>query len=190
MGSNTSSYFYQLKRVERNSQWIVDKSGIVHIPLPGGLEALIDECDRHVATNFTWHSVPMPKTVYAAAMVPADFKIKYSTYEIFLHRLVLDTEKDVLVDHIDFNGLNCCRSNLRVATQTQNNSYTRYPRSQPYRGIWRVPSGNWRAQIRIETHKQKYLGTFKTAEEAAHAYNAAAIERFGEFAILNDISCP
>lgn len=187
MASRTSSAYYEKLRIERNSGWMVDDSGSVHILLPDGQEALIDECDRELAAQFTWHSFPCPKTTYAVAMVPAELLGAVGVSQIFLHRLIAKCPKDWVVDHRDFNGLNCRKENLRIATNTQNAAYARYPRSMsPYRGIFKVPSGNWRSQIRIN-RKMEYLGTFPSPEDAARAYNSAALKQYGEFAILNDV---
>ena len=90
------------------------------------------------------------------------------------------------VDHINGDGLDNRRCNLRPATSAQNNANARRVRTSrsPYKGVERESSGKWRA--RICPHGQRInLGLYGTAEEAAHAYDSAAREIYGEFAYLN-----
>lgn len=106
---------------------------------------------------------------------------------------------DKMVDHIDGNGLNNLRSNLRFATMSQNiaNSKVRKDNTTGYKGVsWFVgskhPNGvwkskpSWTARIGING-KRITVGYFATKEEAARAYNKAAIKYHGEFAKLNII---
>ena len=94
------------------------------------------------------------------------------------------------VDHIDNTAkLNNAIENLRWATyhEQRGNTSTRPNTSSQYKGVyWCKRSSRWIAQIRIDS-KNIYLGCFKSEEEAALAYNKAAIEYFGEFAKLNII---
>lgn len=103
---------------------------------------------------------------------------------IMLHRFILGLPKtpgrDDKVDHKDGDGLNCRRSNLRVVTNAQNiiNSASRGGSSQ-YKGVIRdARRGVWTMQI---------SSSYATEEEAALAYNAAAIVLWGEHAWLNDV---
>jgi hypothetical protein len=85
------------------------------------------------------------------------------------------------VDHIDGDGLNNRRSNLRVATKQQNNWNVK--RDGRLKGVY--PSGTrWAARINLNG-KEIHLGVHATIEEAAHVYDAAAIHYFGEYACLN-----
>ena len=92
------------------------------------------------------------------------------------------------IDHIDRDKQNNKLSNLRLATASENRCNqipTRLPKSG-YRGVY--PNYNrFQAMIRDQTGKRTHLGSFKTAREAAAAYNAAAIIIHGEFAILNQL---
>ena len=113
---------------------------------------------------------------------------------VLLHRLLMGLENgptSIYVDHIDFNGLNNSRTNLRL---TDNSGNTRNKRkylsaktSSVYKGV-SFDSNNktnpWRAYIRL-LGKLKHLGFYRTQEEAAMSYNKAAIEHFGDMANPN-----
>jgi len=102
---------------------------------------------------------------------------------IYLHRLILGvTDPNVLVDHEDFNGLNCQRHNIRPCTRQQNIQHSRkrligLPVSSRYKG---VAGGKWVASIGSDV-----LGYFDSEIEAARTYDKAALERYGNFAALN-----
>jgi hypothetical protein len=93
-----------------------------------------------------------------------------------------------LTDHINGDGLDNRRTNLRQATPTQNNANCgiRGHNTSGYKGVSLRPDrGNrWRATIRIHG-LQYFLGLFDDVEDAARAYDAAALELFGDFARLN-----
>ena len=100
-----------------------------------------------------------------------------------MHRVIAG---HALVDHINGDGLDNRRSNLRPATVTQNNRNARRRKDNRsgFKGVTRQASGLWRARITVDG-LQIRLGTFDAPEDAARAYDAAAIHHFGEFARLN-----
>ena len=113
--------------------------------------------------------------------------------EMYLHRAVLQRKLGrVLIprleftDHINGDGLDNRRDNLRVASKRQNNA-NRAKRpgfTSAYLGVCTTRGGRWLAEI-SDGGRQRYLGQFDTEAEAALAYNAAALEVHGEFARLN-----
>jgi hypothetical protein len=104
---------------------------------------------------------------------------------IYLHRFILGiTDPKIRVDHQDGDGLNCRRSNIRVSTPSLNTANAgKRPGSNPYKGVLKRGS-RWIARIKVN-YTSRHLGTFDTPEEAARAYDRAAVETFGEFARLN-----
>lgn len=108
---------------------------------------------------------------------------------ILMHRLILNPPLGYECDHIDGNGFNNQRGNLRVCTTAQN-QYNQIPQngvSSKYKGVSRhKPARKWRVKIRLNG-KQIHLGVFHSEIDAAKAYNQAAIKYFGDFARLNVI---
>ena len=93
------------------------------------------------------------------------------------------------VDHANLDKLDNAAENLRSSTRSQNCSNTRSRKSSSskYLGVnWHERDGIWMARIKVNK-KSKYLGSFTSETEAAHAYNLAAAKHHGEFANLNII---
>ncbi len=110
-----------------------------------------------------------------------------------IHRLIflafIDSKCTLEIDHIDGNRLNNQLNNLRAATRQQNgrNMAKRRNTSSAYKGVsFRKDTRVWAAYIKFQSKKVN-LGCYPTQEQAAKAYNEAAIKYFGEFARLNEI---
>nr|AAL73456.1 endonuclease [Tetrahymena thermophila] len=115
----------------------------------------------------------------------------YSMHRIVAKHFISNPQQLKNVDHINNDKLDNRIGNLRWVTNQQNRMNqlkTKKPTSSIYKGVFLIKKYNlWKAQIKINK-KKFYLGQFQTQEEAALAYNAKAIELFGEFAKLNIIS--
>lgn len=106
-----------------------------------------------------------------------------SHYTQGLHNFILN---EPYVDHANGNPLDNRRENLRIATHQQNTWNRRMSRNNTsgFKGVISVHTGRFTAQIGKDS-KVYHLGTYDTAEDAAMAYDDAAVEMFGEFAALN-----
>jgi hypothetical protein len=115
-------------------------------------------------------------------------------HQVSLHQAIIQLSDQEVpeghdIDHKDGDKLNNLNNNLRICTPAQNqqNRGKNKNNTSGYKGVmWDNPTEKWRAQIRIN-NKNTYLGVFSIIEDAARAYNAVALQYFGEFAILNDV---
>lgn len=159
-------------------------AGIHRIPLTRGMEAVIDAEDLHLVSGFSWHFVPAPRTGYARGSRSLDGVREW----VPMHRIIISAPDGVEVDHIDGDGLNNRRSNLRLCTHQENLRNRRTWGLSRFRGVgfkndhWR--KSKWYARIAVDGRAQ-CLGHFRTPEEAAIAYDEAAARLFGEFAKFN-----
>jgi len=106
-----------------------------------------------------------------------------------MHREVIGPPDHLEVDHINHNGLDNRKANIRPATHTQNNFnrliIKRKGSSSKYRGVsWCKRKKRWRARICVNGEK-KLIEYFKDEIQAAKAYDKAAKKYYGQFACLN-----
>lgn len=155
-----------------------------------GLVALVDDEDYEMLSRYRWN----PQTVkskrvnfYAITVVAADTGSGRTI--VRMHKLLTSYGR---VDHVDGNGLNNQKHNLREVTDSQNaaNQVKRTGTSSRFKGVsWSQSSQKWAAYIckdgRHGQPRNRNLGTFTVEEDAARAYDEAAVEAFGEFARLN-----
>ena len=153
---------------------------VVIIPLNQGKSVLIDLVDIDLA-NFKW---TLNCGRYANRRTEKNGKGRHHS----MHRIILERKlgrpiaQGMVVDHINGNGLDNCRENLREATQAQNmrNLRLRSDNTSQYKGVSHISSHTWEAEI-----NGRVIGYFDTALDASFAYDKAAIEQYGEFANLN-----
>jgi hypothetical protein len=153
------------------------------IPLNGangkGRFAIVDDEDYPVISRVTWH---LSSHGYA------------TTGKFYLHALLMGFPSNRVVDHINRNPLDNRKHNLRLVTSQHNlmnRGQQRNHKTSPYKGVYRrkhLLKNPWQASIAktIDGKQKTYvLGYFATAEEAARAYDAKAVELYGEFAFSN-----
>ena len=150
------------------------------IPLTKGAVAIVDDEDYERLSAYRWH---LAGRRYAARTVKRGGR----TSKIWMHREIIGAADDAIVDHRDGDGLHNCRVNLREATVQQNtvNRRVALGAATGYRGVYRQANARtFRAHLTFEG-AFVHIGSFRIAAAAARAYDVAATERFGEFAVLN-----
>ena len=160
------------------------------VKLTQGYVALVDDEDFERVNAFAWHIRPLSGGIYAYhTCYESGPPRRYPS--IAMHRFILGiTDPKIEVDHWNRDGsrggLNNQRHNLRVATRKQNIANAvrrRNGKHSRFKGVtWHKRDKLWVAQI-----GQKHRQIIRTADEveAAKAYDAEAIKRFGAFARLN-----
>lgn len=163
----------------------IEASSSKRIELSQGKFAIVDSSDYERVNKFKWY--------YAAGYARRNIRLPNGKRKIvFMHRELMQTPEGFETDHINGNGLDNRRSNLRIVTKHENqrNAKARKGTSQ-YKGVTfykskRHKHGYWVARIQVDG-KVKRLGYFKTEIEAAKAYNLAAMQYYGEYAKLNEL---
>lgn len=152
------------------------------IPLTRGYVALVDEGDYELLSKRNWMTAIRERSIYAVSCESRS----NGGGTTYMHRLLVNAKKGEQVDHVNHNGLDNRRANLRICTVAQNRQNQRKTRgSSKYKGVcWHKAGGKWRAYIKRES-RQRGLGCYEIEEDAARAYDRAAVEMFGEFASLN-----
>jgi hypothetical protein len=174
------------------------------IPLGRGLSAEVDECDYERLSRGRWHPVGGPGTQYAVGKAPGNGR---ST--VHMHRVIIDAPPDKLVDHIDCNGLNNTRANLRLVNHAENAANTKgwgrrrhyaedsrsavdasaaiaerpTSRASMYKGVC-AAGCMWEASLMVRGKRHR-LGRFVDEADAARAYDAAVRETNGGYGRYN-----
>jgi hypothetical protein len=149
---------------------------VKRIYLSNGLFVTVDTADYKKLSEYRWYASRHGRQVYAIC--------RKNGKERYMHRMIARPRRGYVVDHIDHNGLNNCRSNLRVCTRRQNHA-NRGPLGGTSRfvGVFRNRD-KWQAGI-VHRTKHYYIGVFDDEVEAAKARDRKAYELHGEFAYLN-----
>lgn len=146
------------------------------IKLTKNYVAIVDDEDYEYLNQWKWY-------VYIDKIYRYAIRTDYKTRKrIKMHRVILNAPSNLFVDHIDHDGLNNQRNNIRLCTNTQN-QWNMRGRRNGLKGV-SVEKYCFRAAIKYQ-NKTIHLGSFKTEIEAAKAYDKKAKELFGEFSLLN-----
>jgi len=157
------------------------------IKLTQGKVALVDDADFEWLSQWKWYArknIKKSTTWYAVRQVTVAAG-KQTTVQ--MHRVITGVPPGAEIDHHDTNGLNNQRFNLRPATHSQNqhNQRKRLGCSSKFKGVsWDKNARKWKAYITIDG-RIHHIGLFESEDDAAAAYDAAALEHFGEFALTN-----
>lgn len=145
--------------------------------LTQGKFALVDDADYEWLSKWKWCACKNRKTFYAARRVLKEDRMPTT---IYMHQVIMGKPTNGLfIDHIDGNGANNQRSNLRLVTHRQNLQNRHESQSSKYAGVsWNKKGRKWKAQIRIGKTR-KHLGFF-TEEEKAYSAYCDALRSIGE----------
>ena len=155
------------------------------IPLTQDKVALVDDEDYLSLINHKWNA---HKDNGGHLYVYSSTYINKKHGVMKMHRYILGLKKDdgKLTDHMNGNGLDNRKCNLRICTKSENNMNQAKTRgTSKYKGVsWCKNRKKWCAQIKLN-QKQYFIGYFLLEIDAAMAYDKKAVELFGSFARLN-----
>jgi hypothetical protein len=157
------------------------------IPLTQGKYAIVDAEDYEQLIKYNWALEKAHKIFYASRKrLVSD--VNFAACRIKMHRQIMNDPESKFIDHINHNGLDNRRANLRPVNGEQNSWNRRKRRRQctsPYKGVYfDKESGKWGSSIRCKG-KQIIIDWFEDEESAAKAYDEKAKELFGQYACLN-----
>lgn len=152
-----------------------------------GRTVLIDDADYEKASAIKWNVYQYGRNLWYASS-------RKNGETVYMHRYILDAPTGMDVDHVNDDGLDNRRGNLRICQHQQNLANQRHQKRNTYsqyKGVTfdknkRAQNKPWVAQIKA-FQKHYSLGYFPTEIEAAKAYNEAATRFFGEYARLNNV---
>ena len=161
--------------------------GFRKIGLTKGEYAIVDAADYEELSKYKWHVAGNGKMLYAQRMARSKCPGQRQ-YKVKMHRQIMNVPEGLFVDHINHNGLDNRRSNLRIVTKMQNNWNKRKLKtgcSSKYKGVsFFKRSGKWQARI-VHNGKNIFIGQYDDEESAARAYDEKAKKLFGEYAATN-----
>jgi hypothetical protein len=156
------------------------------IPLTLGKFAIVDPEDYDRLRKYKWHAQQSDRTFYAVHSLTNGKREPRRNLQ--MHNLVINVPAGMYCDHINHNGLDNRKANLRPVSGVQSVWHRRKfkrPSRSKYKGVdWSADMKRWRVRIRV-SGKRIYLGSFENEIDAAKAYDCAAKKYHGEFAVLN-----
>jgi len=163
----------------RNIRQVRVHGNTAFVTLTKGYVAIIDADDLEIVNTSNWYASVKPRTVYAIRAV-----YNNGTQQILrLHRIIMKAPFGMEVDHINGNGLDNRKINLRVVSKNENakNKRMNLNNSSGFKGVsWSNKRGKWLSQIQHDG-TAIYLGCYLSKEEAYEVYCAASEKYHGEF---------
>jgi hypothetical protein len=156
------------------------------ISLSRGLFTIVDDGDYERVCSRKWSASPSTRTFYAKCKM----RVGSRRVDLYLHRFILNAQAGLEVDHVNGNGLDNRRCNLRLATRAENARNRKKPigGTSASKGVyWCSTRLRWCAKIHV-LGKDAHLGYFVNEADAGRAYRAAALEHFGEFAAAQEFA--
>lgn len=154
------------------------------IPLTQGKTAIVDDDDYEwLMAMGKWGYEKGPRTGYARR---AD-RVGKNRHKVWMHREIMRAPRGIQVDHIDGDGCNNQRANLRLASGQQNcrNRKPLLDATSPYKGVsYKQDSDTYAVRIRLEKGSE-WLGCHADEHLAARIYDCAAVKHYGEYAQIN-----
>lgn len=165
---------------------------IIPIKIPNKLASrpcFVDDQDYELVKSFHWMASSGSKRDKNFLYACTSGGGRNKKTSVKMHRLIMSVPHGMVVDHIDGDGLNNRRSNLRVCTRSENSRNQRKSSNNTtgFKGVYWLPRDNRFLAKLFVNGKSKQVGSFMTAIEAAKAYNEAAKKYYGEFANLNEV---
>lgn len=146
-----------------------------------GEKIFVDDEDYNYLNEYNWY---LDNDGYALTSI-YDNKNKKQKY-FRMHRLIMNPEHDMVIDHIDGIRHNNVKSNLRICTRSENcKNIKKYRGSSKYKGVSKIEENKFYSSIKYDNNAF-YIGIFTDEIACANAYNYYAIKYHGEFANLND----
>jgi hypothetical protein len=162
----------------------IEGSSMKKIPLTQGQFALVDDADYDWLMQWKWSSLKRKTGLFYAVRTDTQNKM------VYMHRSINDTDGGFWTDHVNGNGLDNRRLNLRTCSKQQNaynRRKTERETSSRYKGVSlykRNHTNPWMARIKYDG-KSLHIGYYPTEADAARAYDIKALEMFGKYASVN-----
>jgi hypothetical protein len=157
------------------------------IPLTQDKYTIVDPEDYEKLARYRWYALRIERSFYAVRQYKTN-KGRGKYESVRMHQEIMGAAEGKVIDHINHNGLDNRKANLRFATIQQNTWNQRKSRgnySSRYKGVaWSKRRKKWRTRITLNG-RVTFIGHFDDERAAAMAYDAKAKELFGDYAAPN-----